>query len=311
MRDFFFPAAIQRYPAKPLGYRAGTVAVLLGAPCLAWMVLSGQMPKFPHDAKVASATRAIKKAPHVVTLNVVPMSAGQMQVRTSAPAEALPSKSQAVPKPAPTATKSAAMVPAVPTPAPAPAKPPAPPLAPKLSPKPKAPSSFVTATAHDGVSLPGISLVGAYDPNMISAWLSHGLAVLELQTNGYGTLIAQMASSGQFQISRPTGPSDPRSELTIDKAIAPATFPLDMAMAQAGFGNAQITSIRVVLSRTAASQVVAATQASENALTVKGASAIKPESLHMLVCLSAQDTSILKVTSSDGQVLANKTVECR
>jgi hypothetical protein len=182
--------------------------------------------------------------------------------------------------------------------------------APKTTPassQPKSlPAAYTSAAASEGVVLPGFELVGAYDPMTVNRWLDAGLAVLQIETDGYGTLLASMSQNGAWQVARPPSDrndlNDPRGGLSIQGTVERDVYPVHAAMAQAGFGSASITSVRVELTKTAVIRLTAAANLTFDAL---GPDPSLPalETLQMRACFAGDNVSILQVSLKAGQPL--------
>lgn len=305
------PLALQGSPARVPKYHTGTgsvVAVTIGA---MWLVFHDtQRPLVgPVDAPVlvpatSKADQPAQPASIAIDLMLVP-TVPLSEIRT------IPAPAPIAEPPLPTlkdGSASTVMVDTRPNTTVAPISKPAP-----SQPNPL-PAAYTSAAANEGVVLPGFELVGAYDPTTVSRWLDAGLAVLQIETDGYGTLLASMSENGGWQVARPPSDrndlNDPRGGLSIQGTVERDVYPVHAAMAQAGFGSAGITSVRVELTKTAVIRLTAAANLTFGAL---GTDPSLPalETLHMRACFAGDNVSILQVSLKAGRTLKTFEEACK
>lgn len=307
------PLALQQDPTRMFSYRIGNATVAAGLSFALWsLFLQPQEKPMPRIGPVAApvlqplVSKAVVVVPMdtVVALSVVPVA--PMTVKTVASAGKTPPAASA------TSTKAAQVGPAEP---PHPAQPADSPQAtaaikPKPKPEPDQKEAYATEQATDGVSLPGLRLVGAKNLTMISSWLRSGLAVLDIRTAPYGDLVAIASPSGQFIIARPKDlDGDPRSNLHLEDELGADAYPLSMALAQNGYGEAVIQSVTVVLTNAAMTQLVQAAKATAADLS-GGPTKQTAGELRMLACLTPGGATILEVQTVQALILMQTKGTC-
>lgn len=297
------PLALKGSPARVPKYHTGTgsvVMVMIGA---MWFVFpDAQRPLVgPVDAPVlipavSKTDQPAQPASTAIDLMLVP-AIPLSEIRT------IPVPAPVAEPPLPARNDAAASTVLVDTQPNTTVAPQAPPTPAKPDP---VPAAYTSVAANEGVVLPGFELVGAYDPTTVNRWLDAGLAVLQIETDGYGTLLASMSQNGRWQVARPPSDrndlNDPRGGLSIQGTVERDVYPVHAAMAQAGFGSAGITSIRVELTKIAVIRLTAAANLTFDAL---GADPSPPalETLQMRACFAGDNVSILQVSLKAGQPL--------